>query len=73
MDLKLKNKTAFISGSGAGIGLSIALGLAKEGAIVYINAPSQSLIDDALKKIKKNSWKFMVSLPIFPQKMERKQ
>lgn len=53
MDLKLKNKTAFISGSGAGIGLSIALGLAKEGAIVYINAPSQILIDEALKKISK--------------------
>ncbi|MDJ1471580.1 hypothetical protein [Xanthocytophaga flava] len=38
MDLLLKNKTAFVSGSTAGIGYAIAKGFAKEGAIVYIMA-----------------------------------
>lgn len=49
MDLLLKNKTAFISGSTAGIGLATAIGLAKEGAIVYINSNSK----EDIKKVEK--------------------
>lgn len=37
MDLLLKNKTVFISGSTSGIGYAIAKGFANEGAIVYLN------------------------------------
>lgn len=37
MDLKLKGKRAFVSGSTAGIGFAFALGLAQEGAEVVVN------------------------------------
>jgi NAD(P)-dependent dehydrogenase (short-subunit alcohol dehydrogenase family) len=37
MDLELKNKAAFVSGSTAGIGLAIASRLAREGAEVWLN------------------------------------
>jgi len=52
MDLQLKNKTAFISGSTAGIGLATAISLAKEGAAVYINGRTQQRIDEAVIQIK---------------------
>lgn len=45
MDLKLKGKTALITGSSSGIGYAIALGLAKEGVKVYINGRSQQTLD----------------------------
>ena len=41
MDLQLKNKTAFISGSTAGIGFATAKKLLQEGAIVIINGRTQ--------------------------------
>ncbi len=37
MDLRLKGKTAVVSGSTAGIGLAIATALAAEGVSVIIN------------------------------------
>jgi hypothetical protein len=37
MDLELKGKRAFVSGSTAGIGFAVALGLAQEGAEVVVN------------------------------------
>ena len=52
MDLQLKNKRAFISGSTKGIGRAIAQTLAEEGAEVIINGRSQDSIDTAIKKIK---------------------
>ena len=52
MDLQLKGKTALVTGSASGIGYAIALGLAKEGAIVTINGRSQAKLDEAVKKIK---------------------
>ncbi|WP_417443068.1 SDR family NAD(P)-dependent oxidoreductase [Joostella sp.] len=53
MDLELKGKRAFISGSTKGIGYAIAKTLAKEGAEVVINGRTQSSIDDAIKSISK--------------------
>ncbi|MCF8713296.1 SDR family oxidoreductase [Joostella atrarenae] len=53
MDLELKGKRAFISGSTKGIGFAIAKTLAKEGAEVVINGRTQSSIDDAIKSISK--------------------
>jgi NAD(P)-dependent dehydrogenase (short-subunit alcohol dehydrogenase family) len=52
MDLQLKNKTAFISGSTSGIGFATAKNLLQEGAIVIINGRTQKSVDSALVKLK---------------------
>jgi NAD(P)-dependent dehydrogenase (short-subunit alcohol dehydrogenase family) len=52
MDLKLKGKTALVTGSASGIGYAIALGLAKEGVKVYINGRSKQKLDRAADKIR---------------------
>jgi NAD(P)-dependent dehydrogenase (short-subunit alcohol dehydrogenase family) len=54
MDLKLENKTAFISGSTAGIGLAIAERLAREGARVIINGRTQKRVAFAIQELHKN-------------------
>lgn len=53
MDLQLKNKTAFVSGSTQGIGFAIAQSLLAEGAAVIINGRSQQRIDAAVAELKK--------------------
>ncbi|WP_373057376.1 SDR family NAD(P)-dependent oxidoreductase [Zunongwangia sp. H14] len=52
MDLQLKDKQVFISGSTKGIGLAIAKLLASEGANVIINGRSQDSVDKGLAEIK---------------------
>lgn len=52
MDLKLKGKTALVTGSASGIGYAIALGLAKEGAKVYINSRTGETLKNAIHSIK---------------------
>lgn len=52
MDLKIKDKTAFISGSTAGIGYAIATRLANEGATVIINGRTQEAVDKAVAELK---------------------
>jgi NAD(P)-dependent dehydrogenase (short-subunit alcohol dehydrogenase family) len=54
MDLKLQNKTAFISGSTAGIGFAIAERLAREGARVIINGRTQKRVAFAIQSLHKN-------------------
>ena len=51
MDLKLKGKRAFVSGSTAGIGYAVALGLAREGAEVVVNGRTDARVSDAIKRI----------------------
>ena len=51
MDLKIKDKTAFVSGSTAGIGLAIAKRLLEEGAQVIINGRSQDSVDKAVQEL----------------------
>jgi NAD(P)-dependent dehydrogenase (short-subunit alcohol dehydrogenase family) len=51
MDLQLKGKKAFVSGSTAGIGFAIAKKLAEEGATVTLNGRTQQRVDDALAAI----------------------
>ena len=51
MDLKIKEKTAFISGSTAGIGFATARSLLKEGVKVIINGRSAKGIETALAKL----------------------
>lgn len=53
MDLKLKGKTAFISGSTAGIGFGVAKILLQEGASVIINGRTDESVKHALDKLKK--------------------
>src|SRR5690606_38910285 len=52
MDLKLKNKTALVTGSTSGIGYAIAKSLAEEGAKVLINGRSATEVDRAIKKLR---------------------
>ena len=48
MDLNLKNKTAFISGSTSGIGYTTAKILLQEGMKVYIVTGMKNLLHDVL-------------------------
>lgn len=52
MDLKLKGKTALVTGSSAGIGFAIAAMLAREGATVVINGRSENRIKEAIQRLK---------------------
>ena len=52
MDLGLKGKRAFVSGSTAGIGFAIASALASEGARVVVNGRTQPAVDQAIGRIR---------------------
>lgn len=52
MDLQLKGKTVFISGSTSGIGFSIAEIFLKEGASVYINGRTEKSVTKAIYRLK---------------------
>jgi NAD(P)-dependent dehydrogenase (short-subunit alcohol dehydrogenase family) len=52
MDLKLKDKTALVTGSTAGIGLEIARALAVEGAKVIVTGRNQAKLDEAVAGIR---------------------
>ncbi|MFO0580450.1 MAG: SDR family oxidoreductase [Polyangia bacterium] len=51
MDLKLKGKTALVTGSTAGIGYAIAAGLCAEGAAVIVNGRSQQRVNEAVARL----------------------
>lgn len=51
MDLQLKGRTAFISGSTQGIGFAIAEQLLQEGAQVIINGRTQEKVDTAIRQL----------------------
>lgn len=53
MDLKIKDRSALVTGSTAGIGFAIAQGLAQEGARVTITGRTQAAVDRALQQIRK--------------------
>lgn len=52
MDLKLRGKSALVSGSTKGIGFAVAALLAAEGAKVIINGRTQAAVDDAFDRIR---------------------
>src|SRR5437764_5153270 len=52
MNLKLTDKTAFVSASTKGIGFAIATGLAREGARVIVNGRSEKAVAKAKAHIK---------------------
>lgn len=51
MDLKIKNKTALVTGSTGGIGYAIAKALANEGAAVVINGRTTERVNKAVETI----------------------
>ncbi|WP_285039927.1 SDR family oxidoreductase [Plantibacter sp. lyk4-40-MEA-4] len=53
MDLQLRGKTAFISGSTGGIGAAIARTLAAEGARVIVNGRSEQAVHDAVTALRR--------------------
>ncbi|MDJ1486241.1 SDR family oxidoreductase [Cytophagaceae bacterium YF14B1] len=53
MDLQLKSKTAFISGSTQGIGFAIAKQMLQEGANVIINGRTEERVNYAVAQLKK--------------------
>jgi NAD(P)-dependent dehydrogenase (short-subunit alcohol dehydrogenase family) len=55
MDIQLKGKTAFISGSTQGIGFAIARQLLQEGATVIVNGRTQEKVDAAVKQLGANA------------------
>ena len=55
MIIKLKGKTAIVTGSTAGIGHAIAQGLAEAGASVIVNGRTQERVKKAVDKIKAHS------------------
>ena len=50
MDLQLKGKAVFISGSTSGIGFCAAKIFLQEGAIVYINGRTDTSVSKAIPK-----------------------
>jgi NAD(P)-dependent dehydrogenase (short-subunit alcohol dehydrogenase family) len=52
VDLRLKGKTALVTGSTAGIGLAVAKALAAEGAHVYVNGRTRARVDAAIDAIR---------------------
>jgi NAD(P)-dependent dehydrogenase (short-subunit alcohol dehydrogenase family) len=53
MDLQLKGKHVFVSGSSAGIGFAIAKRFAMEGAIVQLNGRGPGKVTEAINRIRK--------------------
>jgi NAD(P)-dependent dehydrogenase (short-subunit alcohol dehydrogenase family) len=52
MDLQLKDKRAFVSGSTQGIGYAIAKALLEEGATVVINGRGAARVEEAVQKLR---------------------
>src|ERR1700741_4654728 len=63
MDLKLKGKTALVTGGSEGIGKGIARALAKEGVDVVICARRKEPLEAAAAEITKETGRKMVAIP----------
>ena len=63
MDLKLKGKTALVTGGSEGIGKGIALALAKEGVDVAICARRKEPLEAAATEIAKETGRKIVAIP----------
>ena len=63
MDLKLKGKTALITGGSEGIGKGIALALAKEGVDIAMCARRKEPLEAAAGEIAKTTGRKIVAIP----------
>src|SRR3974390_283334 len=63
MDLKLKGKTALVTGGSEGIGKGIARALAKEGVDVAICARRPGPLEEAAAEIAKETGRKIVAIP----------
>ena len=63
MDLKLKGKTALVTGGSEGIGKGIALALAKEGVDVAICARRKEPLEATAREIAKATGAKIVAIP----------
>src|SRR6476620_2206072 len=63
MDLKLKGKTALVTGGSEGIGKGIARALAQEGVDVAICAPRKEPLEQAAAEIAKATKRKIVPMP----------
>ena len=61
MDLKLQEKTAFITGSTAGIGYATARALANEGVSIILNGRTETKLQDAVQKLQREFPKNSIS------------
>src|ERR1700748_2817011 len=55
MDLKIKDKTALVTGSTAGIGYAIAKALANEGVNVFLNGRTAERVNRAVENLMKET------------------
>ena len=62
VDLQLKGKRAFVSGSSSGIGLGIALELAAEGCDVVVHGRDKKRTEDTARKVEAKGVKSLVTL-----------
>ena len=63
MDLKLKSKTALVTGGSEGIGKAIAMALAKEGVDVAICARRKETLDATAKEIAAATNRRVIAIP----------
>ncbi|MGY1740562.1 MULTISPECIES: SDR family NAD(P)-dependent oxidoreductase [unclassified Blastococcus] len=61
MDLRLRGKRAFISGSTRGIGHAVARALAAEGAAVVLHGRTRESVDDAVRRLRADGYGVDVS------------
>lgn len=69
MDLQLREKLAFVTGSIAGIGFSIAEALARERAVVIINGRSCQRVTEAIARLREKQP--AAKLEVFPGDLSR--
>ena len=62
MDLKLKGKRAFVSGSSSGIGKGIALALAAEGCDMVVHGQDKARTEETAHEVTKLGVKSAVSI-----------
>jgi 3-oxoacyl-[acyl-carrier protein] reductase len=64
MDLGLKGKVALVAGASKGLGYAVALALAGEGATVSISSRDAQMIDEAARRIARETGATVIGTPV---------